>query len=246
MTITTTEGMPNPGLIGRITGLWFSPRETFGAIVREPRLWVALLAFVVLFIIFTAVWTRNVDPLEYMKVQIEESGQLEKIPAEQRATVFESQAKMFPYFAWAGPFVFAPAMVFFIALVLWLVYRFGFSSPTTTYLTSAGIVAHVFVAVGVITTPLTLLVLYLKGDWSVDPRTVIGANLGLLLDKGTTASWLYSLASSIDLFSLWQVFLIAVGFSVATRRPTGSTFWGVAIPWILVVLAGAGWKAMFS
>ena len=42
-----------------------------------------------------------------------------------------------------------------------------------------------------------------------------------------------------------MVFLLAVGFGVASRKTTGSALWGVAIPWILIVLAKVGWAAIF-
>ena len=81
-----------------------------------------------------------------------------------------------------------------------------------------------------------LLVLQLKGDWNINPQEAIQANLGLLLDKSTAAKPLWALLTSIDVFSLWMVFLLAVGFGVASRKTTGSAIWGVAIPWILIVL----------
>ena len=62
------------------------------------------------------------------------------------------------------------------------------------------------------------------------------ANLGLLLEKSTAAKPLWALLSSIDVFSLWMVFLLAVGFAVASRKTTASAIWGVAIPWIVIIL----------
>mgnify|MGYP003508642005 CR=1 FL=1 len=75
--------------------------------------------------------------------------------------------------------------------------------------------------------------------------SVIQANLGLFLEKSSAAKPLWALLSSIDLFSLWMVFLLAVGFGVASKKTTGSAIWGVAIPWILIVLAKVGWAAIF-
>jgi hypothetical protein len=42
-----------------------------------------------------------------------------------------------------------------------------------------------------------------------------------------------------------MVFLLAVGFGVASRKSTGAAFWGVAIPWALLVLIKVGWSALF-
>ena len=87
--------------------------------------------------------------------------------------------------------------------------------------------------------------LYLKGDWNMNPTEAIGANLALLLDKGSSAKWLYHLAASVDLFALWSMFLMAVGYGIAAKRPTSSAFWGVLAPYVAWVIAVAAWKAMF-
>jgi hypothetical protein len=42
-----------------------------------------------------------------------------------------------------------------------------------------------------------------------------------------------------------MVFLLAVGFGVACRKPTSSTIWGVGIAWALIVLCKVGWAAIF-
>jgi hypothetical protein len=88
-------------------------------------------------------------------------------------------------------------------------------------------------------------VLQLKGDWNINPQDAIQANLGLLLDKSTAAKPLWALLTSIDVFNLWMVFLLAVGFGVASRKATGSALWGVGICWAVVVLVKVGWSALF-
>ena len=110
-----------------------------------------------------------------------------------------------------------------------LVYRFFYASEVI-FRQAFAIVTWIFFAVGLVTTPLLLLVLQLKGDWNINPQEAIQANLGLLLDKSTAAKPLWALLSSIDVFSLWMIFLLAVGFGVASRKTTGSAIWGVAVP----------------
>ena len=187
---------------------------------------------------------QKMDAREFMKVQIEESGQADKIPAEQREAIIEQQAKWMPIFAWViGPVGIAVTLLG-IAVVLMLVYRFFYASEVT-FRQSFAIVTWVFFAVGLVTTPLLLLVLQLKGDWNINPQEAIQANLGLLLEKSSAAKPLWALLSSIDVFSLWMIFLLAVGFGVASRKTTGSAIWGVAVPWAIIVLVKVGWAAIF-
>jgi hypothetical protein len=124
------------------------------------------------------------------------------------------------------------------------VFRFFYASEAT-FKQAMAIVSWVFFAVALVTMPLLLLVLYLKGEWSIDPNTALQANLSLLLDKSEAAKPLWALFTSIDVFNLWTVFLLAVGFGVASRKTTGSALWGVVIPWVVIILVKVGWAALF-
>jgi hypothetical protein len=235
---------PGGGFVQNLIDVYFSPREAFTRIVRSPRILLPLVGYVVLVLGFTGIWMQKMDAREFMKVQIEESGQADKIPAEQREAIIEQQAKWMPIFAWVmGPVGIAVTLLV-VAGVLMFIYRFFYSSEVT-FRQAFAIVTWIFFAVGLVSTPLILLVLQLKGDWNINPQEAIQANLALLLDKSTAAKPLWALLSSIDLFTLWMVFLLAAGFGVASKKTTGSAIWGVAIPWIVIVLGKVGWAAIF-
>jgi hypothetical protein len=232
------------GFFQNLVDVYFSPREAFTRIVRDPRIVVPLVVYAVIVLGFTGVWMQKMDPVEFMKTQIEESPQAERMSAEQKTAIIEQQAKMIPIFGWVlGPAVIA-IMLVVIAACLMFVFRF-FYAGEVRFTQAFAIVLWTFLAVGLVTTPIILAVLALKGDWNIDPNQAIQANLGLLLDKSTAAKPLWALLSSIDIFVLWMVFLLAVGFAVASRKTTGSALWGVAIPWLLIVLVKVGWSALF-
>lgn len=232
------------GFFQNLIDVYFSPREAFTRIVRSPSFLLPLVGYAILVLGFTGIWMQKMDAREFMKVQIEESGQADRIPAEQREAIIEQQAKWMPIFAWVmGPVGIAVTLLG-IAVVLMLVYRFFYASEVT-FRQSFAIVTWIFFAVGLVTTPLLLLVLQLKGDWNINPQEAIQANLGLLLEKSSAAKPLWALLSSVDIFSLWMIFLLAVGFGVASRKTTGSAIWGVAVPWAIIVLLKVGWAAIF-
>ena len=232
------------GFFGNLVDVYFSPREAFTRIVGKPSFLVPFVAFLVLVLGFTALWMSKLDPVEFMKTQIEESGQWDKIPPDQREAVLESAAGRMKTFGWIGPVVVTPLMLLVVAGALLFVFRFFYGSEAV-FKQALAIVSWCFFATGLVTTPLTLLVLYLKGEWSVTPDQAVRANLSVLLDKSEAARPLWALFSSIDVFTLWLVFLLAVGFAVASRKKTSSALWGVAIPWLLIVLVKVGWAALF-
>jgi hypothetical protein len=232
------------GFFQNLIDVYFAPREAFARIVLNPRFLVPLVVYVILVLGFTGVWMQKMDPVEFMKTQIEESGRADKIPPEQREGIIEQQAKMMPIFAWVVGPAFIAIMLLVIAGSLMFIFRF-FYAGEVSFKQALAIVVWVFLAVGLVTTPVTLAVMSLKGDWNINPQEAVQANLGLLLDKSTAAKPLWALFTSIDVFVLWMVFLLAVGFGVASRKATSSALWGVAIPWLIIVLCKVGWSALF-
>jgi hypothetical protein len=217
------------------TGGPHDEREAFGGILRALRLAVSVAAYMAVGLLFTAVWMSKLDARVFIKNQKEESGQWEKMAAEQRTAGLEAGARVFPIFGWLIA-VLAPIVgLLVVAGVLLFVFRFFYASEVT-FSQAVAVVAWSFLAAGLVTVPLTLLVMGLRGDWNLNPQEVLAANPTLLLEKGSTAKPLWVLLGSLDLFSLWRAFLLASGFGVASKRSTGSAFWGVAVCWGLYVL----------
>ena len=232
------------GFFQNLIDLYFSPREAFARIVRAPRFLLPLVAYVAIVLGFTGVWMHKMDPTEFMKTQIEESGRADKMTAEQKQAVIETQSKMMPIFGWVFGPVFIAILLLFVSGALMFVFRF-FYGGDVSFKQALAIVIWTFLAVSIVSIPVTLSVLALKGDWNIDPNQAVQANLGLLLDKSTAAKPLWALFTSIDVFVLWMVFLLAVGFGVAIKKPTSSTLWGVVIPWLVFVGIKVGATALF-
>jgi len=232
------------GFFATLAGVFMTPGATFAAIARQPAFWAPLLVFVAAGLVFNAVWLHELDPAEFARTQIEDSPFAEQMSPEQRAEGIERQARIFPFVAWLEPLVFSPLAVLLVALVCLFVFRF-FYGGDVTFKQSLSIVSWAFVAVALVALPLTLLVLYLKDDWNVDPRTALQANLTLLLDKGSVPRAVYSVADSLDLFSAWTLALLSIGFGAATGRPGRRAAIGVAAMWALYVLGKAALSAVF-
>ena len=139
-----------------------------------------------------------------------------------------------------GPIIFYSL----VAAVLLFIFRF-FYAGEVGFKQSLSITSWSMFSVGLVTTPLLTLIMWLKEDWNLNPQKVLQANLGLLLDKAETAKPLWALVTSLDLVSFWIMFLLASGFGVAIKKTTGSALWGVVIPWAVIVAIKVGWSAIF-
>lgn len=227
-----------------LANLYFAPREAFQALLVRPRFWLPLAGFLALTVAFTAVWLHKMDAREYMRAQIEESGRADRMQPEQLESILDTQVGMFPVFAWLSPLVIIPLGLLAVAGLYLFVFRFLFGGEVT-FGQSAAVLAWSFLAVGLITTPLTLAVMGLKDEWNLDPRTALQANASLFLDKAATPKPLFALAESLDLFSFWILGLMAAGYGVANRKTTGWAMAGVVGVWAIYVLGKVALAAIF-
>jgi hypothetical protein len=236
------DAVPPARSLAAILGdLYFAPSAAFADIARAPRLVLPLVVLVVLNLAFTIVWASKVDIREFMRAQIEASGQ--DLPPEQMENVISMQEKIFKPMAFAGAALGAPIVVMLLGALFRFVYRSFFASDLT-FRQSAAVVAWSLMTVALVTTPLLFAVFFLKGDWTSDPQQAIRANPSLLLEKGDVPAAVYTLAGSLDLFTLWILFLMAVGYGVVVRRPASQTIWGVGSLWLGYVLVKVLWAAV--
>lgn len=246
---TPTAPSPEPepqarGFLANLFDLYFAPKDAFTSILKKPRFLVPMVLVIALAVTFSAVWVKHMDAREFGKLQMQESGQWEKLSAEQRDQALGMQEKIMPIMIPAMSLVAPVVMILVTAAVLLLIFRVVMAS-TVGFRESVTITSFSFLAVSLISTPLMLLTMFLKEEWNVDPNQLMATNLAALLDKAETAKPLYALAGSMDLFSFFTIFLLSVGFGVASKRSTGTAAWGVLVPWALIVAIKVGWAAIF-
>jgi hypothetical protein len=239
------EAPPETGFFARLFGLYLAPGETFRSIVAAPRFWAPALALTVLSVAFAGVWLSKIDPLEFVKAQQEGSPRFQNQTPDQQQKALEVGSKIVKPFTAVvsviGPIIF----IAIAAFPLLFVFRFGYGSEVTAG-QAMSIASWSLLAVRVVQTPLLLLTYVLKGDWNIAPDEAFQASLALLVDKQATSHALYTLLRGFDLFGLWIVCLMAIGFAQAGKSKFGSTLWGVLIPYLAVVAVSVGAVALFQ
>ena len=207
------------GFLSVLGGVFVSPFEAFRAVAARPRWEAPLLLAVAVGLAFTAIWISKADAVTFMRAQLEESGGINMVQPYQQERLVQAQAKWFKAYAWVVPLFFGPVGYAALAAVFLLLYRF-FYAADVGYRQSLAVVAWCFAAFHLLVDPLALVVMSLKNEWSVDPASVLQASVGALLDKQTAARPLYALAESLDLFHLWLMALLSIGYgAVIGRRP---------------------------
>ena len=235
---------PERGFLATLLDVFVAPGDAFRGIALRPRFVEPLILAIGIGVAFSAIWTERADAYQFMKTQMEESGAGDRIPAEKRGEVLRTQAKFFKVFAWIGPLVFAPLAYAALAGLFLFVYRF-FYAAEITFPQSMAVVAWCMAAYGLVLNPLMLIVMALKGEWSVDPHSVVQASGAAFLDKATTARPLYALAASLDLFSLWLIVLLSIGYGAVIGKRASTAAWAVLALWGLYVAGKCGIAAIF-
>jgi Yip1 domain len=239
----SSEAPAESGFFGSLVALWFDPRRAFEGIVRSPRIWVPLLAHFAVVVAFSAIWLQKVDPGEFMKTQLVEQGRWDRMPPAARESVTTGSGGFFRGMVVVGALFGGLAFPLLVAGTLVFVFRFFYGSDVD-FRRGLAITVWSLLAIGLVSTPVLLLVLFLKGEWNLPPPDVFQAGPALLVERGATSRPLWTLLQGLDLLSLWTVTLLAVGFAVASRRSTGQALWGVLVPWMLVVLCRAALAAL--
>jgi hypothetical protein len=240
------ETAPEPGsFLGNLFNLYFEPAPTFARIFVKPRVWLALLLQIGMGVLFTSIWLQKMDAREFMKAQMEQNSRIQQLPAERVEEIINSQARFMTTWGRIAPFL-APVVIdLVLAGIFMFIFRF-FMAADVSFLRSLTTVAWSLAAMGVIQTPIMLLVFWLKGDWNVDPNQIIQANPTIFFEPGTIPRWIWSLLSSFDLFSMWTLFLLATGHAVAGKRGLSTGLWGIGIPWIVYLTVKVAFILMFG
>jgi len=226
--------------VARISGVLFSPQETFDSIARRPTWLPPLLLWTALSLVVTFILLPRVDYDRMIRASLEKRGQT--LPEERIQSIVESQKKMAPILYGVGAAVVPTIICLLVTLVFWGAFKaFGWDA---TFRQSFGVTTHAFLP-GVLSSLLLIPVLMRRE--TVDPRNMgdlVRSNLGFLVDRDSS-KMLHSLAQSIDVFSFWSLALLVIGFAAAAKISRKAAAGVIVTLWALYVLGKAGLAGLF-
>jgi hypothetical protein len=217
-TMPAPESQPQAAIspVGRIIGMFFSPKATFEDIVRRPN-WIAPLALIVgLSLMGVIALNSHFDWRGYITQQMEKSPSTANLSPEQKQQRIDGGVKMAPIFAYVFGIPAPIIALLVVALVLWGVYNL-MAGAGVTFAQSFAIVTHAWVPITIIGSFIFLLVLFVKPVGSFDLDNPVATNLAALLPEDS-AKWLVALGKNIDLFELWKLLLLGMGFAAVNPK----------------------------
>ena len=230
---------------GRVIGVFFSPKATFEDLARKPSWILPILLTTVLSVISVVALNQRMNWRDYIVQQMEKNPRAAQLSADQKQQQAETAAKFTVGVVYASGLLVPIGFALIVGLVMWGAYNL-LAGAGARFSQAFSIVAHAGL-VGIVSTPLFLLVLFLKPPGTIDPENPLATNLAALLPE-ESAKWLLALCKSIDVFSLWTLILIAIGFAaVNAKKLKGAKSFTIAFSvWAAFVVCRVGWAFIFS
>lgn len=230
----------------RVIYTFTAPSKTFNDIKRSTSWWLpfvlaAVFSYAFFFTIQAKVgWDQVAE--NSVRQNPKQSEQMDKLPADQRATQMKVAVVVTKVIFAVIP-VFALAGTAIIAGVLLATINFGFGGKATFW--EAFAVSWYASLPGLIKVVLGIAALLAgMAPESFNSRNFSGTNIGYYLPPESSKP-LLSLATSLDAVTIWTLALTAIGLSIVAGTKRTSGYIAVFGWWVLIVVIGAGWAAIF-
>lgn len=225
---------PNP--VKRLGGVILAPDETLREIAARPDWLVPLVVILLVSLLTNLVALPHIDMETAFREQLEER----RVPPEQIDKQMEGYEQIRRFFAPIGV-LFLAVMALIIAAILLVAFKvmggegsFRQSWSVTLYSWVPQLLKGLLVT----------FLIYRAGTVDAEELpALLKSNLGFLADpKGSPL--LFALLTSIDIFNIWSVILLAIGLSYAHKLSRGKAFGIVVTLWIVVILGKIGLAAL--
>lgn len=218
----STASAPTPAVqpepqsqVSRIVSSFIAPTKAFTGLERNASWWIAWLLTSILAMAFVYTIDNKIGMDEITRIEMlknsRQTAQFEKMSPDQQARALQVSTTITRYIAYATP---VSSLIVFIvmAAVLMGTFNFGFGAKIQF---GAALAIVIYGSLpGLIKTLLaTGSLLAGVNPEGFDIRNPVASNPGMLVDQ-TQHKALYTLLTTFDVFSLWMVALIGIGFAI--------------------------------
>ncbi len=209
-----------------------SPFNGFKRLKEKKTFWAAFLLTVIISTGAIGYYSFNVDMKYVITQQLERSGKMDNIPKKQMNKIIDLQAKTGKYFMTGGAVIGSFIYLFIIALYLFTMGKI-FTSDLT-FKDALVIVGNSYFVFFI--SSLILLIIMFATDFKTSLiQDLMPGNLAYYFSVESVGKKLYTLFSKIDVFSLWFVSLLGIGFHIFTEESLIKSILTVFVPYILLI-----------
>jgi len=230
--------------LSRVVGVFTSPGETFADIVQKPDILAPVILNVVATVAFFEVMLSKIGIERIIRIQIANSSRGASMTPDQIDQAVSQGAKIGATFTHITGFVATPIVLLIIAAV-----GLGITNlilgARTNFRTAFSIACYASL-VNVLGVIIGIILIFMGDPDHFNPNAPLPTAIAFFLDQAHTPRALFSVTSSLDIFTFWVMALLGIGFSAATggRSKPISVFFSFFGAWLVYVLAKAGLSAV--
>jgi hypothetical protein len=242
----TLAEAPALSQVERVVDTFVAPSKTFADIRRSASWWLPWLISAIVGLALVYMIDKKVGMEKVAENQVamspKASARLEQLPADQRAKQMEISAKFTGAIAYAWPVV-TVIWIAIVAAVLLGTFKMGLGAEVGFWQCFAiSMYAHL---PGIVKALLVMLTVQISGGENFTFQNELASHLGALFDPNSS-HFLWSIASSIDVFNIWILVLTGIGYSCVTRVKRGTCMAVVFGWWAVVTFCGAAIGSLFG
>ncbi len=246
----TPEPTPQ-GFFNRLVGVYFSPGETFAEIGRAPRIIVPMIVLLICVIVGVMITFSRLPMDKLMTQRIDDAVQSGQLNQEQADRQREQMAKMAPFMKIGGPIIAAISIVVITLIIAGIAKLVSMMMGIENgFMPLWAVAIYTTLAVSIISSILFIILLFLKPADEFDLNNPLGSNLAALLSMvgaGELPKFLKGLLTYVDVFYIWKIILLGIGFAAVSRKlKTSTSIVVTSIVALVFALAGAAWTSMFG
>ncbi len=231
--------------VERVVDTFIAPSKTFTDLRRSSN-WLVpwlLMTIVTCAMVFVVDKKLGMDKAaeNQLALQPKQTAALDKLPPDKRAAQMEVVIKWTRIIAYSFPIT----IVIFLAIVAGVqlaTFNFGFGAELTF---TQCLAVNMYASLpAIIKALIAILAISVGGGEAFTFQNPVASNLGGLVDP--SSHFLYSIATSLDIFAIWTLVLAGIGFACLTKVKRATCMAVIFGWWAVLVLVGAAFSAAFS
>jgi Yip1 domain len=227
--------------------IFYAPGAVFAGIPEKPRWHAPFVSTLILSCLASALVVNSIGMENLVRKQLQSRPQLvEQLGREKIEEIArQANAPARQVSAYISSILGAGVIILVVAAILSAL--LALTGARAGFRNVFSVTAYSYFAYYSVLLILSALTLFVISDKeSIDPDNMLPSHAGAFLDRATTNRALFSIASSLDLFSFGLLFLMALGLSKVSERVTFAHSTAVVVGiWTVYVAAKAGISLLF-
>jgi len=232
--------------VERVIDTFVAPSKTFTDIRQNTSWWVPwlLMSIFGLSMVFVVDKKLGMDTAyeNQLRLSPKQMDKIDQLPPDQKANALKLGANITRYFSYGSPLL-TIVIVGIMAAVLMATFNFGFGTQVK-FMQAMAISMYAFLPT-IIKSLIAIAVVSAGAAEGFTFQNPVASNLSGLVDP-SSSHFLYSVLSSIDIFTIWTLILTGIGYSCVTKVKRGTAMGVIFGWWAVIALVGAGLGALFA